>query len=424
MIDEAIVHVGMHKTGSSSIQETFSRLSMDGVKYLRLGGSPNHSGFFGTLLSENPENFHPNHMNGRGVKESRERKFRFLETLHSELSQATENKVIISAELLSAPWVTADMLDDLRSILLTYCTEVSVVGYVRPPIGYMQSAFQQRLKEGNLSELSPKPLYPYYRNRFEKLDTVFGVSKVRLVPFRPADLIDGNVVTDFGKRIGIKVDEGMAVRTNESLSLEACATLFAFRKFVKHAVYDGFTSDNNRHWQCLSRIGGKKLTLSSALVGPVLDAKRSDIDWMSARVGTSIEDAPQASESAVGSEEDLLSVAMENRDALWSLLDEHGQGPAGEAGAAELVDRLQLLVAREPLAYWDAKAQATEDFAVFRDAEQSPEALLREAAQLFSQTEPEVASKLRRVTTSAKRQVSREGAAKAPDKPRPAREAY
>jgi len=50
MIEEAIIHVGMHKTGSSSIQETLHHLEprrRSSVGYLKLN-SPNHSAFFGS----------------------------------------------------------------------------------------------------------------------------------------------------------------------------------------------------------------------------------------------------------------------------------------------------------------------------------------------------------------------------------------
>ena len=53
MIEEAIVHIGMHKTGSSSIQAAYSGDQLGNVVYLDLP-SANHSGFLFALLSKYP----------------------------------------------------------------------------------------------------------------------------------------------------------------------------------------------------------------------------------------------------------------------------------------------------------------------------------------------------------------------------------
>lgn len=148
MIEEAIVHVGMHKTGSSSIQATLHNLASEPdapAGYLKLN-SPNHSGFFMTLLSEKPEEYHAHKLNGRTKEEAKEIQKRFERDLEDALSVFDSRVLIISAEDLSAPSVTENMLGRLKGILSRYCHSLRVVGYVRPPVAYMQSAFQERLK--------------------------------------------------------------------------------------------------------------------------------------------------------------------------------------------------------------------------------------------------------------------------------------
>jgi hypothetical protein len=423
MIDEAIVHVGMHKTGSSSIQETFSKIDSSELKYLNLGVSANQSGFFGTLLSENPENFHPNLMNGRSAAESQRRKRYFAEVFERELSQSSARRILISAELLSAPWVTVSMLETLRDTLKKYCRKIRVLGYVRPPVGYMQSALQQRLKEGNLSSFRPAALYPGYRKRFEKLDVVFGSESVFLIPFSPSALADGDVVTDFGARVGIEVKEDLVVRTNESLTLEASALLYVFRKYGVSKSYDGFTSDNNQLIQLFSKVGQNKLLLASKLVDPILEVNREDIRWMSERLATSLVDGPRASERAIECEDQIESVALDNLEVLFHLVQEFSLESRAKSGVVELIDRLRLLVSTGPLIYRGSNpldaAPASDMFAAFRKAELAPADMLREAAAVFSHVEPKVADGLRVSAIRAERKMAsdKQGVAKKVAKP-------
>ena len=55
---------------------------------------------------------------------------------------------------------------------------ITVIAYVRPPVSFMASAFQQAVRvEGRTDRRSR--FWPGYRERFEKLDTVFGRENVR-----------------------------------------------------------------------------------------------------------------------------------------------------------------------------------------------------------------------------------------------------
>jgi len=408
MIDEAIVHVGMHKTGSSSIQNTLHNLhpkSCSATGYLKLN-SPNHSGFFMTILSKNPEDYHAHKLNGRSKEEVRKIQARYAKQLESALASFSFKKVVVSAEDLSAPDVTAEMLENLKLALSRHCRRVRVIGYVRPPVGYMQSAFQQRLQGGTQQNFEMRFLWPRYRKRFETLDQVFGKENVDLVPFRSQSLFRGDVVLDIAARAGFDLNERVLVRDNESMSLEAMAILFVFRKFQNSVGYEGFTSDNNRLIKMLSEIGSGKLVFAKDLVEPVMNSQRDDIEWMNERLGVSIEDTPRGSERAIGSLEDLFSVATANRDALWGLVSKHGKHVKGEDPIAQLVDRLYLITVKGVLAYQDAGTGAMDDFAVFRDAAQPPDVFLREAAKLFSRAEREVATTFGRMAESAKRKVA------------------
>jgi len=405
MIEEAIIHVGMHKTGSSSIQETLHHLEprrRSSVGYLKLN-SPNHSAFFMTLLSDKPEEYHAHRLNGRSKNEVRRMQFAYARRFESALEDFEFKKVVLSAEALSSPVVTAKMLDCLKISLSKYCERIRIIGYVRSPVSYMQSAFQERLKGGVLRDFELKCLWPHYRKRFHTLDEVFGRDNVDLVPFVGGSLLQEDVVLDFAQRAGVDLHPNDLIRSNDSISLEATALLFVLRYFENVPRYNGFTVDNQRLVSALSGVGKNKLIFSSESVMPILQAHRDDLGWINNRLGSSIDDLPLASDETIGTVDDLFSVARRSKDALLQLLDKHTTVGQADTGAAELLDRLYLLAADGGLIRRGNGPEASDDFAAFRDPAKTPEALLREAAWHFSRTESEVAATFRRMADVATR---------------------
>jgi hypothetical protein len=64
-----IVHIGMHKTGSSSIQHTlYQRLADASFEYADLGCA-NHSEQIHSLFSSSPERYHLHRKRGRSKEE-------------------------------------------------------------------------------------------------------------------------------------------------------------------------------------------------------------------------------------------------------------------------------------------------------------------------------------------------------------------
>jgi hypothetical protein len=79
------------------------------------------------------------------------------------------------------------------------------------------------------------------------------------------------------------------------------------------------------------------------LVVPVLDRFAEDIAWIEQRMDISICDKPNASEFGIGSEEDLLAIALEQKAHLIDLLNKQNPGAGSSAdSAAQVVDRLAL----------------------------------------------------------------------------------
>lgn len=358
MIDECILHVGMHKTGSSSIQQTFSRLKMKDCLYLDLGLA-NHSCFIATMTLERPENYHAHRLEGRTTAEVKSLKIKNLDIFRAALKNANKRRVIISAEWLSSGQLSSDQLKILKNELHAYCKKIKVVGYIRPPIGYMESAFQQHLKGGSHINLKKLKIKPNYRIRFEPIDQAFGVDNVELIPFRSKDLYMEDVVFDFAHRLNIDISKEEAIRSNESLSLEASSFLYLHRNFIEKPVgYRNFYRDNNRLVEAVAKLKARKIKFSSKLVSPLINEQRDDIDWISRRLGVSILDEANSSSFVVSSEADIFQVAAEQKMNLWELWYESAKPDANVKGVAALVDMLYHTTAEGSPVLLEAKDSA------------------------------------------------------------------
>ncbi len=223
---ECIVHIGMAKTGSSSIQESLHKhLESETHHYFDLG-APNHSIRMYSLFSKKKRS-HVHMKKGFNEKHIDNINMRTKELLSKNINANSKPIMIISAEGISI--LLKSDLEDLRDYLYQYFEKVTIIGYVRTMQSFIHSHYQQRVKGGNYNfELSSQ--YPNYRKKFEKFDLVFGRENVKLWKFDPKSFPEGNVVLDFCNRLGIMINPEQTLRVNETLSREALSLLYIYRK--------------------------------------------------------------------------------------------------------------------------------------------------------------------------------------------------
>lgn len=305
-----IIHFGMHKTGSSSIQEfLFRHLADPRFRYIDLGAA-NSSGKIATAFMEEPHTYHAHQKRGRSMQEVSWLRDQTIARLRAELERARGRTAILSGEFV--PYLRDQELAALSDFVSSFGYSVHAVGYVRAPKAYMQSAFQQRVKEGK-DVLNPWGLYPDYRERFHRLEDVFGKDHVRFWYFDPKSFPSGCVVQDFCRRLGIEFSGENVVRVNDALSLPALSLLYTYRRFGPgYGVGPTAVRENNRLIERLRALPGAKLRFHSSLVAPVINANRADLAWMETRLGVPlVEDLVIDDEHAVRSEDDLLTCSPE-----------------------------------------------------------------------------------------------------------------
>jgi hypothetical protein len=276
-VRELILHVGMHKTGTTSIQRSLHGLPVKGVRYVDLGHA-NHSNLITAAFSDVPDKpgHHARHLvSAKKVQAVRERTLRMLD---AELSRTDVDKFVISGEGIVK--LRPPAVEDLRDKLLTYVDRVHVFAYMREPVGFSTSALQQRVKGGMADYELPQP---EYRKKFARFIDVFGASNVTGRPFAKERLKDGSVVVDFCDLWGIPFDPAREVRSNESLSEPVVKFMHLFNREGTPARGRGLTRARRAMAEELRAHFKGRFELPARFHGAAVDSR--DVEWLARRFG-------------------------------------------------------------------------------------------------------------------------------------------
>lgn len=301
------VHIGMHKTGSSSVQRSLSKVkNPTGWKYLTVGGSRNMGAALYAMFATEPHRYHwflkrgdtAEHVTGEGA--------RLRVKLAEAIRACSEENIIISGESLSL--IDNDGIRRLKDFLAPLFDEIRVIGYVRAPIGFKISFFQQRVKHSDCP-FDFSDFYLTYRRRFKKFDLAFGRENVILRKFEPAAFTNQCVVADFCEQTGVRLpDNSVVERLNESLTREACGILYVYRRFSSgYGVGRDVIKENNQIIAPLIRMRGTRFKVSKAMMG-LSPQEKKDLRWMERRLGTNLRDTTIDDGTEVRTEDDLLRV--------------------------------------------------------------------------------------------------------------------
>lgn len=228
------IHIGMHKTGSTSIQRTMSRsrqtLLAHDINYLALG--ENHSTTLFPLFSETPHLYDPYQLRGIDTAAKAAKKNAETEVaLRRELAANRCGTFVISGEDLSG--LKPKALEGLKDRLAPYAASFRVIVYVRDPYSSVNSIFQHRLRRGQtVEQIIASPPRPRYR-RIASAIAVFGRENVDIRIFDPAHFVNGDLIADFlaairaAPELAKRLD---SVRSNQAVSHEAARLIGEINK--------------------------------------------------------------------------------------------------------------------------------------------------------------------------------------------------
>lgn len=251
----ATLHIGPHKTGTTSIQDFLhrnaGRLLSYGVYVPKAPGAPNHHGLAVFAMdSERSSGLIDLLQLQDGAVRARYRDD-FANTLSEELQQLNPNvaNVVLSNEHCSSLQRTEE-IERLRSLLSPHFDRFRIVFYLRSHDQIFTSSYTQRVK-GGLSEASGSISDALRSNNYlalaERWAGVFGRDALRLRMFDRARFVNGDLIDDFCAAAEIPLDPEYErpERRNEGLSHNAVLFLRSVNEHLPPYV-DGLPNPYRR----------------------------------------------------------------------------------------------------------------------------------------------------------------------------------
>lgn len=323
-----IVHAGMHKTGTTSIQHALSHeLGGQGsCRYVDLG-NPNHSAPLATAFRTNPESLHYCVQARKDPSRIPFLRESLLQRLEEELG-STGDTAILSAEELG--YFEDAELDALRSRILEHADTVEVIVYLRPIRGEVISRFQQNAKGIRIGFGELPPVLDY-RAPLERLDRVFGTDSVTVRCYEPSMLLNGCVVQDFCATAGLPALSSTAESLNRSLNRHGLALLYASRWHdATHAPERLIDLESEGTLAALSQLPSPPAAFANDILRSMAALEEQNLDWTEQRVGFSLRhglDEPNA-DYAITSIDHL--VQLDEASLFW-LAEQSGMSTTTDA---------------------------------------------------------------------------------------------
>jgi len=222
--NELIIHIGIWKTGTTTIQNTLLNnallLRQRNICYPSI--SANHT-FLASAFHSEPDNFIVSKTKGIKGRDLNEWHKQCLEQFEKEI-QGFETTIVSSEFLLDLP---LKQIEKLKYYLQNLFSSIKVVIYMRHPVDHLSSAINEQVKQGHYGldtayEIHGKAL------EYEKVEewiNAFGKNNIKMRSFERVQLINNDIVDDFLSIIGenkltLEIKH-LPVEKNKSLSGEA-----------------------------------------------------------------------------------------------------------------------------------------------------------------------------------------------------------
>ncbi|MEM8759468.1 MAG: hypothetical protein AAGE83_03970, partial [Pseudomonadota bacterium] len=191
-----ILHVGIHKTGSTSIQNAIEGYD-DGRTLVPNLSFKNHSVPF-QLIFAGPEDYSSNEHERASDAFYRKMANEILEMMCDGLSEE-RSFILFSAERLSN--LGAGSLWRIRKFIHKYCDRIEILMLVREPLGWTASWFQQALTRG--FQVRSELVSGKIRDRYETLAGVFGAENIRVRRYEEKEDFGGDIIDLFAHIVGL-----------------------------------------------------------------------------------------------------------------------------------------------------------------------------------------------------------------------------
>jgi hypothetical protein len=222
---------------------------------------------------------------------------------------------------------------------------IRFTGYVRDPVGYQRSVFQEHLKyvhDGFFPSGPPEELISDHHCIVDRLDQVAGRGNVAAFPFAREIFPQGDVVRHFLAQAGLNPSDLTLCHVNESLSITAVKALYVYRRLrVTRDTDIGHDASREAFIACLARIEGPAFCFSPEIDARVAAANTHILDWSEARLGHRLTPPTRNDDGGIATEAELSRFSADELARIDALARSEGlvglPAGAGGTGAAETV---------------------------------------------------------------------------------------
>lgn len=298
MIKTIYLHIGFHKTASTSIQQTLFNnrhiLAREGYLYPGFTAGDrkitNHSEVFFSMFNPRPDKYHMNLVKHYdtiektdALHESYRQQFKMMVT------SFTGHSLVISGEDISG--LTEVRLRELRDFLIENTHPdvlIKVIAFARHPVDWTISKIQEIVKGGNSMDaaierslMNQKPFYMLMTKRFKR---VFQDHFFELYPFEDTVKYPGGIIQKFLSVIGFDKNTARNIRNefvNVSLSHEAIVLLGEI--FGQIPLYKGNQQNpelNDFFRENIFSMPGQKFSVEPKIKSEIWKNAQADVKWL------------------------------------------------------------------------------------------------------------------------------------------------
>jgi hypothetical protein len=302
---QCVVHIGLHKTGTSSIQDwclaNRDRLLDFGVNYLHFArpdfpAYANHSIPLYSLYARDPFGYKENFKLGLNTPaEIRKHNARATEIFEREMAANESRVFVISGEALSS--LHPEGVRAFRDDLARHFDDIGILAWVRPPVSLMRSVMSQLVvdsgmtleKFAGIARRSPRNILQY--RKLKNFLEAFGDKAVTVRRYDESGPARRNVVAAFLDFVGATgaLEAGEAKKTNASLSAKAVEVFSVLNREVP-LYQDGACSPERAALNPLLRVllagsGGERARVQPELARSAVMACAEDLAWLRDKTG-------------------------------------------------------------------------------------------------------------------------------------------
>jgi hypothetical protein len=271
------LHIGMHKTGTTAIQDSLEGFCSPSAMYANLWVSSNHSFSFWTAFSEAPHPgllHHPTSVN-KSPNELKKIHFDMIEE-SLKIALKSDKDIIFSGEDIAN--LTPNAIESMKNLFNKYTDEIEVISYIREPDAWMVSALQENIRHGNYAGYIETSEQPLYQIKFSKFIDIFGVENCLFKEFDLSLFTNSDVVLDFLDVISVKLSKSTKV-TNISSSTEAIKCIYILNDIYRPEMGIDFLLKARRQFiEFISDSLPGKFHIDGSYTRQHL--VQSDIEWM------------------------------------------------------------------------------------------------------------------------------------------------